>query len=221
MTEKFQPLVIVDGKQKWAHVSIPKCACSSIRRALEKHFKLKPVEKYEMVHSRKWPHVESMNWISELDDDWYTWAIVRNPFDRLVSVWQEKCCTSAARPNLGPQLQRLVGQPFDVFCRTVCAIIQEPPEADIHLGWYVRGIDTHIAPMSHFLLHDGKCVAKVIREMHEVDSFWSGLQKRFGFPDLGHLNISVHKPPDCYYTPELRRLVEDAYSDDLRLWWSK
>ncbi|MFA5766400.1 MAG: sulfotransferase family 2 domain-containing protein [Candidatus Paceibacterota bacterium] len=213
MAKKFPPLVIVDDKQKWAHVSIPKCACSSIRCALEKHFKLEPVEKYKMVHSRTWPHVESMKWIAELDDDWYTWAIIRNPFDRLVSVWQEKCCTPGIRPCLGPQLQRLAGQPFDVFCRTVCNLVQNPPEDEI--------LDTHITPISYFLLYEGKCVAKVIREMHEVGAFWSGLQKRFGFPDLGHLNISIHKPSACYYAPELRRLVEETYNDDLRLWWNK
>jgi hypothetical protein len=213
MAKKFPPLIIVDDKQKWAHVSIPKCACSSIRCALEKHFKLEPSEHYEMVHSRKWPHVESMRWISRLDDSWYTWAIIRNPFDRLVSVWQEKCCTSVARPCLGPQLRRLVGQQFDVFCRAVCDLVQNPPKDEI--------LDTHITPMSHFLLYEGKCVAKVVREMREVSVFWSGLQKRYGFPDLGHLNISIHKPPDCYYTPELRHIVEDTYSEDLRLWWSK
>jgi hypothetical protein len=154
-----------------------------------------------------------MKWIAELDDDWYTWAIIRNPFDRLVSVWQEKCCTPGIRPCLGPQLQRLAGQPFDVFCRTVCNLVQNPPEDEI--------LDTHITPISYFLLYEGKCVAKVIREMHEVGAFWSGLQKRFGFPDLGHLNISIHKPSACYYAPELRRLVEETYNDDLRLWWNK
>ena len=204
--------VIVDEQQKWAHVSIPKCACSSIRRALETHFKLEPVPTWEMVHSRKWPRVETLEWLSQRDHDWYTWAIIRNPFDRLVSVWQEKCC-NPPKPRLGPQLRRLSGKPFDVFCRTICGLIQNPPENEI--------LDTHITPMSHFLLYKGKCVVRVIREMHELDSFWSGLQKKYGFPDLGHLNISIHKPPDCYYTSELRQLVEDTYCDDLRLWWSK
>jgi hypothetical protein len=213
MARKFPPLIIVDDKQKWAHVSIPKCACSSIRCALEKHFKLEPSEKYEMVHSRKWPHVESMRWISRLDDSWYTWAVIRNPFDRLVSVWQEKCCNTTIRPCLGPQLRRLAGQPFDVFCRNICNLVQNPPEDEI--------LDTHITPMSHFLLYEGKCVAKVIREMHEVSVLWPGLQRRFGFPDLGHLNMSIHKPSACYYTPELRKLVEDTYHNDLRLWWNK
>jgi hypothetical protein len=212
MAKKFPPLIIVDDKQKWAHVSIPKCACSSIRRALEKHFKLEPVEKYEMVHNRTWPHVESMKWIASLDDSWYTWAIVRNPFDRLVSVWQEKCCVSEAKPCLGPQLKRLVGKSFDVFCRNICDLVQSPPEDEI--------LDTHITPMSHFLLYNGECVAKVIREMYEADSFWLELQKRYRFPDLEHLNISIHKPSGCYYTPELRRLVEEAYRNDLQLWWS-
>jgi len=220
MAKNLPPLIIVDDEQQWAHVSIPKCACSSIRCALGKHFKLESAGQYEMVHNRNWPHVESMKWIAELDSNWYTWAIIRNPFDRLVSVWQEKCCVSEISPRLGPQLRQLVGQPFDIFCRAVCNLVQNPPK-DEKLTWYIRGLDTHIAPISYFLLYEGKCIAKVIREMHELDSFWLGLQKRYDLPNLGHLNISVHKPSDCYYTPELRRLVEDAYSEDLRLWWSK
>ena len=210
---KFPPLIIVDEKQKWAHISIPKCACSSIRRALEVHFKLEPVATWEMVHERSWPCTKTLGWLSHRSPDWFTWAIIRNPFDRLVSVWQEKCCTPELKQRLGPQLQRLSGQPFDVFCKTICESIHNIPENEI--------LDTHVAPMAHSLLYNEKCIVNTIREMHELDGFWNVLQERYGFPELKHLNVSIHKPSDSYYTPELRKLVEDAYCDDLKLWWGK
>jgi hypothetical protein len=52
--------------------------------------------------------------------------------------------------------------------------------------------------------------------------FWQELQTKYEFPKLEHLNVSKHEPSYKYYTPELRRLVENTYNDDLQhLWWNK
>jgi hypothetical protein len=204
---KFPPLVIVDEKQKWAHVSIPKCACTSIRVALESHFDMEPV-----AHGRKWPRVETLEWLSNCGPDWYTWAIIRDPYSRLISVWQEKCCNPDLASLIGPQLRPLSGQPFDVFCREVCKLVESPPENEV--------LDTHITPMCHFLLYNGTPVVKTIKEMYELNYFWPDLQNQFGFPELKHLNASVHNPTCFYYTRELIDLVERAYYGDLNLWWN-
>ena len=208
---RFPPLIIVDDKQKWVHVSIPKCACSSIRCALQLHFGQEPVKTWQEVHDRKWPQTRTLKWLSQCGPEWHTWAVIRNPFDRLVSVWQEKCCNPAIKDNIGVQLRPLSGQSFEVFCRVICDLIQAAPED--HL------IDTHVRPMTHSLVYEGKCVVQEICEMHKLDDYWRGLQGRYGFPALEHLNVSKHETSDKYYTPELRSLVEETYADDLRLWW--
>jgi hypothetical protein len=193
---------IVDERQKWAHISIPKCACTSIRRALEIHFGLEPAEN---VHGREWPKQVDRAWLDN-HPEYLTWSIVRDPRDRLVSVWADKTQRRGI-PGLAQCYRDLHGCTFPEFVQWVRTINVETTAADPHIraaSWWFDGTFRQ-----HVLL--------VFCQRH-LGGAWLKLQSRFGLPDLKHRNKTEHPPRRDLVTPELDAIIKQAYWQDFRAW---
>lgn len=199
-------LIVADETDKWAHVSIPKCACQSIRRALELHWGLAPAHS---VNNRQWPCRLTKSQLKERDD-LFRWSIVRDPRARLVSTWAEK--TQRTLPEgVGPlaaSYRPFVGCSFETFARWV---IEQPVATD--------RVDAHIRACSWWLLDAGTCVVDAVYRLEELPEAWRGLQQRLGFPAIEHRNKSTHKPWREYFSPSLDRAVRDTYSEDFESWY--
>lgn len=176
--------------QQWAHLSIPKCACTSIRRALEKHLDLVPAEN---VHGREWPPIHTMS------DYTTTWAVIRNPFDRLLSVWAEKCQGPSPKPGLSDQFAPLFGKPFDEFADAICHAIQRGDD-----------IDPHVRPMVWFLEWE----PDYLIPMDRLGELWRILRQRWGLPGLPRLNTSEHGTI-ADIRSGTRRLISTTYEQDI------
>jgi hypothetical protein len=124
-------LAIVDQDHEWAHVSIPKVACTSIRRALEKHFGL---EEAENPHGRVWPKTGDRTWLLN-HPGFFRWAAIRDPRDRLVSVWAEKTQRNLpdGLPGLASCYRNLLGCSFEQFVSWVTDTVYRMP--DLSEAW--------------------------------------------------------------------------------------
>lgn len=200
-------LIIADETEGWAHVSIPKCGCKSIRRALESHFGLAAAPN---VHNRQWP--SRLTW-EELRDstNLFRWSIVRDPRARLVSTWAEK--TQQMLPDGIPGLAECYGPLRGcTFAEFVSWAASLPVETE--------AVDVHIRACSWWLCdQDAEAIVDAVYPLEDIVGVWSMLQKRFEFPTLPHLNTSRHGPWGSYFTPAIDSAVRAAYPQDFGLWY--
>lgn len=202
-------LIIADEAEGWAHVSIPKCGCKSIRRALESHFVLAEAPN---VHNRQWP---SQLTLDELrgKPSLFRWSVVRDPRARLVSTWAEKTqqMLPDGIPGLAECYRPLRGCTFAEFASWAAPLPVETEAVDVHIracSWWLCDQDNEVIVDAVYLLESIACS-------------WPMLQARFGFPALSHLNKSRHNPWESYFTPAIDAAVRAAYQQDFRLWYPR
>ena len=121
----------------------------------------------------------------------FTFTIVRNPFDRVVSAF------FYLRDRCG-------GYAFDRFVVDVLA--REGP-----------AFDPHFEPQADGLLHDGRLLVEYVGRFETLAASWREIAARIDAPaTLPHVGRSRRAAAYAgYYTPEARRVVESLYRDDL------
>jgi hypothetical protein len=163
---------------------VPKVANSSIKAALTRFLEQPPAEGYRTTADvlwRKATHGETRMVKAaeamERRSSHFSFSFVRNPFDRLVSAYNNKLIEndhiSTAMERMG--LER--GMPFRRFLEVVAAT----SDADL---------DVHLLPQSSILCLDGVPVPGFIGKMEAMGAHWQSLRQRMrqaGLPALGKL----------------------------------
>jgi hypothetical protein len=124
-------------------------------------------------------------------------VIVRNPFDRLVSCWQNRIVehqTMDLKPNL-------IGTSFSNFIREVSKLSDDESEHHFRSQtWFLKGVE---------------CEYEVFK-LEELNKNWGKLCDMLGKKTkLPHNKKSNRKDYKEYYTPELIELVNKRFNDDL------
>lgn len=169
---------------------IPKAANSSIKWALCEATGREPTP--DTIHN---------DWDIRPDfpRQWLRFAVVRDPFTRLVSCWWQKlhCGGESKLRRLGFKK----GMPFPDFVARVCEI----DDSDA---------DHHFRSQSATIMGDPQIV-----HCERLNTVWPVIQQQCAarglhLPDLERRNAS--NPPDVEWTPGLIALVTSRYSEDIR-----
>lgn len=187
--------MFVSHTHKVAAVSVPKTGSTTVHYALMDnlgvpfHTQSKAPALYHMT-----AHDLRMIMGAEVFDSYYSFAVVRNPYDRLVSLYHD----------FRDQRGRIRAASFADFLRQ-----------DLQ-DW--RG-DVHFRPQT-FFLQDGPG-ASLPTEVHRfedgIDTIVARIGARFGFTPkkIGHARRSTRKPWQRYFQrADLRAMVHDLYADD-------
>lgn len=174
----------------------PKAGNSSIKAALKKGLGLSDAPD---DLQRGWQY------ISPCEAQRYDWpkiAVVRNPYDRLVSCWWQKMHRHGAS-----QLRKYGftnGMTFEAFVKQCCK-------------WKDKDVDQHVRSQVYSLKCKGEMVPDVICRCETLNQDWRRIKEmyRLDVPDLERRNPSDHKPYREYYTPEIRQMVEQRYGEDI------
>jgi hypothetical protein len=123
----------------------------------------------------------------------FTFTVVRNPFDRVVSAFHYL-------------RDRCAGREFNEFVVDV-------------LGREGTSFDPHFAPQADGLLHDGALLVDHVGRFETLDRSWREIAARIDAPAvLPHRGRSERAASYAgYYGDEGRRVVERLYHDDLTL----
>jgi hypothetical protein len=203
---------------------VPKVANSSVKAALTRLLDEPPEEGYRTTADsfwRKGTHGETCMITAtaamERRSSHFSFSFVLNPFDRLVSAYNNKIVEnnhlSSAMQGMGLKL----GMPFSSFLEVLADTAEEE-------------LDVHLLPQSSILCATGIPIPGFVGKMEAMAEHWKLLRRRMqqaGLPALGKLpNKNVRRSGDdnlrSYFQNDL--LIERAwrrYRNDLELFYSE
>ena len=212
----FNQLPLIYGR-------VPKVANTSIKAALHRLLQQTPEEGARSTTDAFWSkatHGEtrliSPREARSLRGSHFSFSFVRNPYDRLVSAYNNKLLELE---TLMPQMQDMGlhrNMPFQEFLECTAST---PTSA----------LDVHLLPQSTILCVEGTLVPSFIGRMESMQKDWDQLNltlRREGLPDLGKLpkkNIrrggDRSDVADYFQDPGLVRLAQSLYETDLDLFY--
>lgn len=197
-------MIVVSHAHKFVYVAVTKTACTTIKRTLG-HV-LFPEAGHVAPHSLPFEVMDKPDVAS--CRDYFRFAFVRNPWDRLLSSYTNKIVEGVAFRNVHqPGVRR--NMPFDEFVELVA---QTPDERT----------DIHWKSQHSFLAHEGRPIVDFVGRFEQLVPDWETIRGHVGpdvLPPLDfHLNPSDHAHYSTYYTPELVEHVRDRYRADAELY---
>lgn len=166
------------------YARVPKVANTSVKAALTRLLEQPPKEGFRTTTDAFWR--KGTNGETTMVDaeaalthrsTHFIFSFVRNPFDRLVSAYNNKLQENDELSTAMQQMGLQQHMPFDAFVK----IVADTTDQDL---------DVHLLPQSRILCADSLPVPGFIGLMEAMDDHWRLLRRRmrqFGLPPLGKL----------------------------------
>ena len=202
---------------------VPKVANSSIKAALCRLLKAAPPKGIRTTSDSFWKtgtnsetSMISNHEARMLRGTHFSFSFVRNPFDRLVSAYNNKLLELSTIPGRMKAMGLRHSMPFGDFLEVVAATRDEY-------------LDVHLLPQSSILCLNGQLIPNFIGHLETMQDDWVNLQQelsREGLPKLGRLpqknvrrNSDHHDIPHYFQDPKFVRLVSERYGNDLNIFY--
>lgn len=192
------------------YVPIPKAANSSTKLALCPVLGIDPADVEEVQKDPRLPMHRFSTLEPRIDDDWFVFSVVRNPWTRALSGYRDK----VIRKNV--QLRALQGmgiEPQDDFETFLAALAR----------WPRKLLNDHFIPQSDLLTPImAKTPVKIVRT-EDLPEAWEEIRDRIiaqgaTAPDgMGHMNVSGPRDLQPEFTPRAADLIRKLYAEDFRL----
>jgi hypothetical protein len=215
--------IIALPESRILYYSIPKVACSSIMSAFVDALGIDfPADEWkpEVFQTHKWDHLFDRHAVvieSSLPppyNRYWSFAFVRNPWDRLVSCYAEKIRPDGDPENFVNGVSRVLlpfgvfrpGMSFDDFARAVAEI----PDSEA---------EPHFMSQHRFITRrSGALTVDFVGRFERLNEDFATIQQRISQPlALGHLLKSRRGDYKGYYYGGLRKVVAARYAEDIAL----
>lgn len=176
-------------------IHIPKAAGTSVAKALfgagSRHV---PCTEYEKANRKKF-------------ERYFKFAFVRNPWDRLHSAYH-----FLRRGGLNEADDKFSQGPLSRFDDFESFVVRGLAESEIR-GW------VHFRPQVEFIVDStGQNAMDYIGQFENLVSDFNHVCRRLGVTrELPRLNVTPRQPYMNAYTPEMRDIVADVYSEDIAM----
>jgi hypothetical protein len=201
------------------YIEVPKVACTSIKVALAEILGV-PLPRDGDPHSVAFPApVVDRAPTAPLYPGLFSFAFVRNPWDRLVSCYRDKLCNETdgytyftIRPGVANCLAR-----FDEFV------------ADMSFAEFVEAVasipddraDAHFRSQATFVTDDhGRVGVDFVGRYERLVEDFEEVRAYLVMPELTLPRLQAARKSKSYmtyYTPHLLRVVERRYAEDIEL----
>jgi dermatan 4-sulfotransferase 1 len=211
----FERLPLIYGR-------VPKVANSSVKAALTRLLEQPPEEGWRTTSDAFWrrgTHGETRlidaATASQCRATHLIFSFVRNPFDRLVSAYNNKLIENEGLSGAMERMGLERGMPFERFLEVVA-------------GTADGDLDVHLLPQSTILCRDGVPVPGFIGKLEAMPEHWQLLRRRlrqWGLPALGRLpSKNVRRDGDSdlgthFNSQRCIDLALDRYGDDVQLFY--
>ena len=203
---------------------VPKVANSSIKAALCRLLNTKKGEEYRTTSDNFWKrgtHGETFMVSSHrarmCRGTHFCFSFVRNPFDRLVSAYNNKLIALQEIPGSMKAMGLVHSMPFGSFLEVVASTTDE-------------NLDIHLLPQCKILCLDQQLIPNFIGRMETMTEDWHTLQKvlrRERLPILGSLpHKNVRRGSDTrdiqqyFEDPGFVRIATNRYAEDFEQFYS-
>lgn len=205
------------NSQKVVYIPIPKVACTSIKIALmsseaghanshDEYMNIHTSTAHYMVHS-----------IASYQRDYFKFAFVRNPFDRLVSCYKDKVKRKIQHNGRyhfdthynNTLIRHLFGDAFrhDMSFREFAELVAKVPD-------FLA--DGHFKSQYSVLCRRGAKLPDFIGKFEHLEEDWQVMADQHGFPQLSIRNRTEQDDWRSYYTSrEIIETVAKRYSKDI------
>ena len=187
-----------------AYIAISKAGNSTISKTFLRHYGLdKNLKSYHEIHIVKKKF--RINTKELKKKQCFKFAFVRNPFDRLVSCYQNKVVD-----EYYPLQKRYFGiikrnQSFDDFVRGVCKI---PDTLS----------DFHFRSQYSILYDRGEPLVNYVGKLENFEKDFEPIKKKYKLKVVKKVNVSKKRRDyKKYYTPELAKMVYERYKQDVEV----
>ena len=197
---------------------VPKVANTSIKAALCRLIKTQKKEGVRTTSDIFWStetngetSMVSAHYARMCRGSHFCFSFVRNPFDRLVSAFNNKLIELEEIPGAMKRMGLFHSMPFSTFLEVVASTSDDK-------------LDIHLLPQSKILCLDGQIIPNFIGHLETIDEDWSLLQKMLrqeNIPILGELpqknvrrDSESRDIPHYFKDAGLIRLVTERYKED-------
>ena len=213
---QFRDLPLLYGR-------VPKVANSSIKASLSRLLTQNPEQGLRTTSDAFWSKstngetcMVSNHTARMCRGTHFCFSFVRNPFDRLVSAYNNKILELDEVPGPMQVMGLSHNMGFPAFLECIAAAVD-------------ASMDVHLLPQSSILCLDGQLIPNFIGRLESIESDWQQLKirlKQERLPSLGNLpeknrrRSDDHSDVGQYFSdPGLVQLVVDRYGDDLDLFY--
>lgn len=211
--------MIID-KHKCIFIHIPKCAGVSIEYALTNRLYNEVDREREILKQHATAAQVKKYYCS--DDDWnnyFKFAIIRNPFDRLLSAFNYLLVIGLIHDGYKEkyisnwQNRKTINYIlFKSFILKGKSSIYEKIMNRYKYGY------NHIKPITEYLFNDGKLMVDFIGRFENLQNDWDVICERIGTKiNLPRMNVFTHKNYKECYDEEMIEIVKNRYKNDLEL----
>lgn len=201
---------IISSDGKLVYINNPKTACSTIKLALlRREHPEEAVNDDQSVHDLIEPLTRRK--ASNIRNNAIIFTFVRNPFERLVSLYLNKFRSMKNIEVEGFYFHNYLNgifsqkMSFREFAMTVCKI----PDAVA---------DAHFRSQSATVFHNSRLNIDIIGKLENFQNDWDQLNRLSGSSmKIEHYNRSDKYDYREFYTQELVKQVADRYRDDIKL----
>lgn len=206
--------MIVSHKHKFIFIHIPKTGGTSICNALEYHIGPKEGKILSPFYGMFiGPEIGDLtqhmgvgdicnlykdDFIDNIINEYFVFAFVRNPWDRLVSFYhfyRQNQNMRKMQPDVADRVDHL---PFEQWVR------------EISVG------DSESFTQVSYIWHNGIRKVDFVGRFENLTDDFNVVSRKFGFDTkLEKLNSTDHLEYRCYYTADLAGFVADKFSDDI------
>lgn len=203
---------IVVYKYKFIYLSIPKVACSSLKAVFANLLNKNEGDVHDL---NKFNFVEIENINDKRFEKYFKFAFVRNPWDRVVSLYLNKISNPLGGKSISHRGEELFykyrwwkkSMSFKDF---VIAISKTP---DIYSELHFKS--------QHNFIYDkkGNLLADFIGRFENLDKDFDHVCRKINIPkvNIPHDNSTTRNHYSTYYNKETKKLIAERYKKDIRL----
>ena len=189
-------------KPVFIFLPIPKCASTSIIRSLGIRQNVPAVVRDRSLWWRQGSY-KRLGWDTFPEfEKIYSFAIVRNPWDRVVSAWKNK--------------NRYNYTTLSGYLRHTFLSLAKLKTLDNQAFAVQVQYEWHNMPQLDYISYEGRIVVNDIFRFENLEMHWGEIQKKTGInAPLLHVNRSAREEYRHYYDEETYCLVADRYAKDI------
>ena len=194
----YKYLSLVSDQEQYVFYKIYKSGSSTTSKILRSHTETSSLPYKKVLFKNS---IEQLNAYHSNFDPYFKFAFVRNPWDRLVSLYSEKILNHKKTINKVPYYKEFIGLSFESFLDRIIY-------SDLESCIPHHRLQTHLMPLNKM-----NFIGKLENFNKDIQVVLDHLKIKNC--KIQHLNQSKHSHYSDYYNNRYKKLVESKYAEDI------